>query len=157
MRASRRGYSRLVETQVVVALVGVAGTIGAALLTFAGTRRRYRGEIERLKHERDDERERQLESAQIGYRKLYEKLIKNFEEAERTGQGLDLLHDNHIEAQLVGFKPVSTALDIFWPEERRIARELPHRDEVGPLLEAMRMHGSIRLKDLDEMRRRGEA
>jgi len=144
-------------TEIIIALLGLVGTVGGSIGSYLGTRRKYRAEIERLEHERDEERERQLENAQVGYRKLYEKFIKHFEEAESANDGLTRLHDDYVEIQVVGFKPVCTALDEFWPEDRRIAREAPRREKREPLLEAMRLHGSIRLKDLDAMRGRGEA
>jgi hypothetical protein len=53
--------------------------------------------------------------------------------------------------------PVCTALDDFWPEDRRIARKPPLREKIEPLREAIHLHGTIKLKDLDEMVSRGEA
>ena len=145
------------DTEIVVGILGLVGTIGGSLITYAGTSRKYKAEIERLQVERQDERERQFEKAQIGYRKLYEKFMKHLDEIQQSGDGVNALHDDYLEIQSVGFKPVCAALDAFWPEQQRVARELPRADMLGPLVEAMQLHGSMRLSELDEMRRRGEA
>ncbi|HWM63659.1 MAG TPA: hypothetical protein VNP96_06680 [Solirubrobacterales bacterium] len=145
------------DAEIIIAVLGLVGTVGGSIGSYLGARRKYKAEIERLEHERDEERERQLERAQVGYRKLYEKFMKHFEEAENADDGRARLHDDYVEIQVVGFKPVCTALDEFWPEDHRIAGELPLREKRAPLLQAMRLHGSIRLKDLDAMRGRGEA
>jgi len=146
-----------VDKEVVVAILGLVATVSGSLITYAATRRKYRSEIERLESERLHERERSFEKARFGYRKMYEKFMMHFEGAERSGDGLNELNADYHEIQTVGFKPVCAALDDFWPESRREAHELPLREKLAPLREAIHLHVSIPLVDLDEMQRRGDA
>jgi hypothetical protein len=143
--------------EVLVALIGAVATLGGAGLTYFGTRRTYESRIKELQQERQHERERGFEQAQIGYRALYEKFRKHFAETERTGEGLGRLNDDREEILSVGFKPVCDALEQFWPDGVRRAGEPPIRDKLAPLEAAMRLHGSMRLLQLDQMRERGEA
>lgn len=146
------------DTEVLVALVTAAGSVLATVpATFWGTKRKYAAKIEKLEHERDQAREVDFEHAQIGYRKLYGKLRNHYEEAERNGSGFGALRKDVIEAEGVGFKPVCDALRKFWPEEHRLTGKPPLRAKYQPVVEAMQRHGSMRLRDLDQMRSRGEA
>jgi hypothetical protein len=146
-----------VETELVIAILGVAGTLGGSALTYAGTRRKYKSELDRLERERQHERERSFEKARFGYRKLYEKFMGHYDEALRLNGPLDALNADYHEIQSVGFKPVCAALDEFWPDSRRTAGTLPLREKIEPLRAAIRLHVSIQLSQLDEMQRRGEA
>lgn len=145
------------DTEIAVAALGVAGTLGGSCITYAATSRKYKSKIERLERERFHERELRFEKAQFGYRKLYEKLMTHFGEAERSGGELGDLYADYEEVHSVGFRPVCIALDDFWPESRRTAGELPLNEKIEPLREAIHLHRTIKLRDLDEMESRGEA
>jgi hypothetical protein len=145
------------STEIWVAALGVVGTLGGSGITYARTSRKYKSKIDELERKRFHERELSFERAQFGYRKLYEKLMTHYDAVESSSEGLDDLYADYNEIQGVGFRPVCTAVDQFWPEDRRIARKPPLQDKIGPLREAMHLHGTIKLRDLDEMVDRGEA
>lgn len=103
-------YARRVDTDVIFAII--AGSVSVAV-TLVGLFS-FWGENKRLKQARRLEREASFERAQTGYRALYRKFAKNYENAARAGEGFDTvrpdLYEDFYEAQTVGFTELKTAL-----------------------------------------------
>lgn len=146
------------DSTVAVAIVGLISTGLTHILTgkyvTEAERSKSAAEIARLEVERDQERERSFEKAQVGYRMLYRKFLKHAEEAAEQGPksgAVSALEDDYREALIVGFKPVRDAMDVFWPEEDRRAHRPPDLDRLGPLIDAMARHGRMRLDEFDAL------
>ena len=127
----------------------IPGAIAGVTALFGGVAgSRY--ELKKIKAERFNEREKDFERAQGGYRACYRKFLVNIDGHRKVG--VATLLDNFWEASFAGDPKVIQELERYWPAERRAAGETPEGPPPKALLEAMRQHGSRSLAQQLELK-----
>jgi hypothetical protein len=138
----------LAEAVIPGAIAGATALGGA----FFGSR--Y--ELKKVKAERFNEREKDFERAQGGYRACYRKFLVNID-GHRGKVNVATLLDNFWEASFAGDPEVIQQLEEYWPADKRAGGEAPQGPPPKALLEAMRQHGSRSLAKQLELKEGFEA
>jgi hypothetical protein len=123
-------------------VLGAAGGTGAAWF-------HYKGEIGKLREERETRRAQSFDRAKTGYRVLYREFADHYDAGCQSG-GWNELRTDFRKAQGIGFRPLNQALRTFWPEEALRAGKPPAEHEWENLSETFQLLLSLSLHEWDE-------
>jgi hypothetical protein len=132
----------------------IATPLIAGVFALVGAGYASRRELRKVSVERFNERERDFERAQGGYRACYREFLTNVAAYHAQAPGasgktvtLATLLDNFWEASFAGDPLVIKEMKAYWPAEARAGGEAPGEETPDGLLQAMLAHGS---RSLDE-------
>jgi hypothetical protein len=138
-----------------------APAIVAGIFALVGAGYGSRHELKKVTVERFNERERDFERAQVGYRACYRKFLTNIAAFHADSPGEDgikpsfaTLLDNFWEASFTGDPGVIYQLEEYWPAANRANGDPPSKTPPEALLQAMRNHGSRSLSEEIEFRKK---